>query len=146
MTDKRFASKVDAWLMALCLAPLLIPMATALVGMPMGRTGGGLPVRPLIVAGLLILIVTTRYVVTDSTLTVWFGPIRRRRPLSDLRRLRASRSVESSPAWSLDRIEISTTRGFWLNVSPADNGGFVRAVLARAPQVQLDQALASLLR
>jgi hypothetical protein len=60
-------------------------------------------------------------------------------------RLTSTRSIESSPALSLDRIAIGTTRGFWLNVSPADKAGFVRAVTARAPQVQLDEALARLL-
>lgn len=44
----------------------------------------------------------------------------------------------SSPALSLDRIEIRTDRGLWLMVSPADKVAFVAAIQARVPGVVLE--------
>lgn len=142
----RFRSKIDGWLVALALGPMVAIAGAQLAGVPIGRGRGGAPVVLLFVmAALVATMATTRYVVSDEAITVWFGPIRRRRRLEELARMRASRSVESSPAWSLDRIELATTRGFWLLVSPADRAGFVRAVRARAPHVQLDAELTRLL-
>lgn len=143
---QQFRSKVDAWLVAIVLGPAAALAVAMWAGVPVGRGGPGAPVIPLLaMAALVATMATTRYVVSDDMLTVWFGPIRRRRRLSELARMRASRSLESSPAWSLDRIEIATTRGFWLLVSPADRAGFVRAVASRAPHVQLDAELSRLL-
>ncbi|MEZ5293179.1 MAG: PH domain-containing protein [Vicinamibacterales bacterium] len=142
---QRFSSKVDAWIMVLCFGPLVALLVARLAGVPIGRPAGGVPVALLVVlTSMLVLVATTSYVVTDDAITVWFGPIRRKRPLTDITRLKASRRAESSPAWSLDRVEIFTARGFWLLVSPSDKAGFVRAVLERAPHVQLDDALTRL--
>ncbi|MGE0815535.1 MAG: PH domain-containing protein [Vicinamibacterales bacterium] len=142
---QRFSSKVDAWILVLCFGPLLALFVARLAGLPLGRPTGGVPVALLVVmTSLLALVATTSYVVTDDAITVWFGPIRRRRALADITGLGASRRAESSPAWSLDRVEIFTARGFWLLVSPADKAGFVRAVLERAPHVQIDDALTRL--
>lgn len=147
MAERRFTSKVDAWLLVVPMAALSVPLLLAAWRAATGaRVGGG----PVVVAVLVLLFTwmarTLEYVVTDDTLTVRFGPFRRRRPLGDLVRLTSTRSIESSPALSLDRIAIGTSRGFWLNVSPADKAGFVKAIHSRAPQVQLDESLSQLLR
>jgi hypothetical protein len=148
MPEQRFASKRDGWLVALVLAPLALPLLLSLPGVSAGRSpSAGISwLLILLLAGVVYSIVRTDYVVSQDRLRVRWGPIRRSRPLSELTRLRASRSIESSPAWSLDRIEVGTTRGFWLLVSPADKAGFVRAVTARAPEVTLDEPLARLLQ
>jgi Bacterial PH domain len=129
----------------ICFGPMLALMAARVAGVPIGRSSGG---PPVVLLAIMVIVaatmVSTRYIVSEDMLTVWCGPIRRRRRLKDVTRLRTTRSIESSPAWSFDRIEIGTIRGFWLNVSPADKAGFVRAVMARAPHVSLDAPLATL--
>ena len=147
MSEQRFTTKRDTWLVSVVLLPLAVLPALMFSGVPMGRGAGAVPVVLLLVAALVVsMMLRTFYVVANDTLTVWCGPLRYRRALRDLTRLRSSRSLESSPAWSLDRIAIGTTRGHWLLVSPADKAGFVRAVKARAPQVTLDEPLARLLQ
>lgn len=147
MAEQRFTTKRDAWLVAVVLLPLVLLPVLVFSGVPVGRGTGGVPIVFLLVAALVVsMMARTFYVVSGDTLTVWCGPLRYRRSLSDVTRLGASRSPQSSPAWSLDRIAISTTRGHWLLVSPADKAGFVRAVKARAPQVALDEPLARLLQ
>lgn len=147
MTEQRFKSKVDVWLVLLPSAGLVAPFVVAVWRVANGLPSSGAPVVVLPVVLLLgWMAVSLEYVVTDAAITVRFGPFRRRRPIPDLTRLTTTRSIESSPALSLDRIAISTTRGFWLNVSPADKAGFVRAIRERAPHVALDEPLATLVR
>jgi hypothetical protein len=147
MPEQRFATKRDTWLVAVVLLPLAVVPALMFSGAPTGRGAGGVPVVFLLVAAVVVsMMLRTFYVVADDTLTVWCGPLRYRRAMRDLVQLRSSRSPVSSPAWSLDRIAIGTTRGHWLLVSPADKAGFVRAVKALAPQVALDEPLARLLQ
>jgi len=58
-------------------------------------------------------------------------------PLQAVQRLRATHNPLSSPALSLDRIEVSYGERRVL-ISPQDKGGFVTAVLRRSPAVVLE--------
>ena len=145
MPEQRFRSKIDAWLMVLCFAPLLILSAALFLGVPLGRSAGGAPVVLLAVETfMLFTVLNTYYVVSAQAIRIQFGPIRYSRPVAAITRMRATRSFLSSPAWSLDRIELATERGVWILVSPHDKAGFVRAVVAHAPHVFLDRELKEL--
>lgn len=145
MAEQRFDSKIDAGLMVICFAPLAIPLVVAIAGGSLGRGPVGAPVILLAIEGLMLFtVLNTYYVVSDATIRIQFGLIRYSRPVTAITRMRATRSIQSSPAWSLDRIELATERGFWILVSPKDKAGFVRAVQTRVPQVTLDQSLSRL--
>lgn len=145
MVEQRFRSRVDAALMIPCFAPLLVLTAAMFAGVPVGRSSAGGPVVLLAVETyLLFTVLNTYYVITTDAIRIQFGPIHYARPIAAITRMRATRSFLSSPAWSLDRIELATERGAWVLVSPHDKVGFVRAVVARAPHVYLDRELAAL--
>lgn len=80
---------------------------------------------------------TTYYVISADVLIVHAGPIRRTVPLRQVQRLRATHNPLSSPALSLDRIEVTYGRRRVL-ISPEDKRAFVSAVLKRAPTVVVD--------
>src|SRR5689334_12855428 len=128
-----FPSKVDTWYVLLCALTIALPGGLAVRALVRGAS----PIVPLALlmasAGLpLWLLMTTTYVVTADTLRVRSGPIRITVPLRSVTRLRASRTPLSSPALSLDRIEV-WYESTHVVISPRDRDGFVAAIAARVP-------------
>jgi membrane protein YdbS with pleckstrin-like domain len=134
-----FRSKVDVWL-KLVIAGGLVAMWLA----PVRRIWAGHPVDaldvviPLLFTAFIVWVFrTTSYVISADVLIVRSGPVRRTVPLHQVQRLRATHNPLSSPALSLDRIEVTYGRRRVL-ISPEDKRGFVRAVLKQAPTVVVD--------
>jgi hypothetical protein len=136
---RRFTSKVDAWLVLVIAAGLL-----AMWLAPFGRVRAGRPIDaldfalPMLATAFIVwLFRTTAYVVTEDSLVVRSGPVRKTVPLGSITRLRATRNPLSSPALSLDRIEVTygTRR---VLISPKDKQGFLEAVLERSPAVNVE--------
>jgi hypothetical protein len=126
----KFRSAVDAWFYA-----VFIPVigAAVVIAPTLSALGGWRAVvgfAPLaLVAGLLLwMLFGTVYVVADGVLTIRCGPFVWRIPLAAIRRVQASRSVASSPALSLKRLQIDYGTGESILVSPADRDGFLSAI------------------
>ncbi len=138
----RFRSKVDA----LLVVPLVVGLGLSLLlivgGLAEGRplAGAIVPIGLLLAIAPLLLV---SYTLTEDEIIVRSGWLRWRMPLQRIQALKATRQMWSSPALSLDRIEIRTDRGLWLMVSPADKGGFISAVRQRVPGVKLEGFVSS---
>lgn len=137
--DHVFRSKIDVWL-ALIVAGGLGMMWWA----TLGRIQAGRPidaldtVLPLVVTAFTVWIFrATYYVITADSLIVRSGPIRRTVPLQSVERLRATHNPLSSPALSIDRIEV-TYGSRRVLISPRDKAAFVRAVRQRVPGVVVE--------
>ena len=104
-----FRSAVDGWFIALA---LVLPAVTALVAV-------GLPVW---------LMVSTVYRVAGGMLTIRSGPFRWVIPLAEIETVKPSRSLLSSPALSMRRLEIRYAGGRSILVSPTDPERFLRAL------------------
>jgi len=97
--------------------------------------------------GLEVLIVAliawtyrgTRYLVTDREVIARSGPFRWRIEIAGIESIRPSRSPLSSPAMSLDRLEIRYAGGRRLLISPEDREGFLEAVVARSRNLTRDR-------
>jgi hypothetical protein len=76
----------------------------------------------------------TRYTLTEDLLLIQSGPMRYKVPLVEVTSVRPTRSLLSSPALSLDRIEITYGRRRIL-VSPEDKVRFLTELRARSPQL-----------
>ena len=108
--------------------------------------GPPLPAAFLMV-GLEVLIVAliawtyrgTRYLVTDREVIARSGPFRWRIEIAGIESIRPSRSPLSSPAMSLDRLEIRYAGGRRLLISPEDREGFLEAVVARSRNLTRDR-------
>ncbi|KEQ23212.1 PH domain-containing protein [Paenibacillus tyrfis] len=83
-----------------------------------------IPVLLLIFAFFMWTWFTTNYEVQQDTLIVKSGPFRWRIPISSIRRIRRSKNGTSSPALSLDRLEITYTQGSIL-ISPDQEQQFL---------------------
>lgn len=133
----RFRSKVDAILVVPAVVGFGLPVLLVTRGLAEGRPLTG-AIVPIVLLALTLPLLWISYELSDNELIVRQGWLRWRMPLARLRRLRATRSIFSAPALSLDRIEIQTDRGLWLMVSPADKAGFITAIRTKAPAVALE--------
>jgi hypothetical protein len=137
--NQMFRSKVDAWLAVVVAGGLIVMWLS-----PVRRIWAGRPVDALDIvvpflatAFIAWVFRTTYYLVTADALIVHAGPIRRTVPLRLVQRLRATHNPLSSPALSLDRIEV-TYGSKRVLISPEDKHGFVKAVMKRAPAVVVE--------
>lgn len=74
------------------------------------------------------LLLSTQYRVDHDTLNIRSGPFTWTIPLSDIHSVRPSRSLLSSPALSLNRLEIKYGNGNSILISPQDTTGFLVAI------------------
>lgn len=125
-----FRSAVDWWYYAvlatvagallLSLGPALLNQQTSLL------TAVGLFIVAL---GLPVwLLLATHYTVEADTLVVRSGPFTWRVPVNEIEAVKATRSPLSSPALSLDRLEVSYSGGKRILLSPDDRQGFLEAI------------------
>ena len=83
-------------------------------------------------------LLSTYYVVSGDALSVRCLLIRKTVPLASVTMLRASRDFRSSPALSLDRIEVLYGNDSVL-VSPKEKTAFIRALRARKPSIAIEE-------
>ena len=127
----KFKSAVDCWfyLLGLVIPSLMFIFALLTIGTADTQVLWGLVVVALCTLGLPVwLALSTSYVVGPQQLKVRSGPFSWSIPLADINSVTASRSGLSSPALSLNRLEIDYGRGRKLLVSPVDIDGFKVAV------------------
>jgi membrane protein YdbS with pleckstrin-like domain len=128
-----FSSKVDVWLAALIVGAVLLASATLLMTPISAPSEILVRVAIAVVAvGLPIwILVGTRYELGSTELVVRCGFFRWRIALSGIQAIRPTGGPLSSPALSLDRIEIHYAEGRVIMISPAQKDVFIRAIEAR---------------
>ena len=124
----RFRSAVDTWLLLVFACTTLL----VLVVMVPLLASGTILLTALILASAVglpaWLLLSTWYEVGEELLLVRSGPFNWRIRRCEISIVRPSRSVLSSPALSLDRLEIEYGNGRRILVSPADKRSFVEAL------------------
>jgi membrane-bound ClpP family serine protease len=109
----------------------------------MGLTSG--PVwAAVLISGILFLLIgymflSTKYIVQDHFLIIQVRFFYRKKiDVLTIRKIKPSRNPLSSPATSIDRLEIRHGQyGFEL-ISPKDKTGFVQALMAINPEIQIE--------
>jgi len=79
----------------------------------------------------------TGYTVTEKELVIQSAFITWRVPLASIRFVRPTRSPLTSPALSMNRLEIRTGKGFAPLISPQDRPGFLALLRERCPQADI---------
>ena len=122
-----FRSAVDTWFYAVIVVTAVVVAAAAL---PALRAGNGAVVMAVGIAAVIAvglpvwLLYSTHYTVTYEQLVIRSGPFLWRIPRSEIHEVRPTRSLLSSPALSLDRLEIKYGKGLTILVSPKDKAAF----------------------
>ena len=132
MAARRFKSKVDTWIQILMIVAIVfqvVAVGTAALQADDPLATTGLLLLVIGVSGLLVwLLFGTYYTVERGYLRIASGPFRWRVPLDDITSVKATRSLLSSPALSLDRLLIRYGKRGRVMVSPADREGFLAAL------------------
>lgn len=139
---ERFPSKRDSWLLGVLLAGLgvsCISLTASLLSPEPVPTGIGTVLSILIAAVLFVAWIWTGtdYTLTSGDLLVRSGPFRWRVPLAEIQAVNPTRNPLSSPALSLDRLEVVYRRGSVLMISPRDKNRFLRSLVTQAPHLAL---------
>jgi hypothetical protein len=137
-----FRSKVDGWLAGVVFGSLalslgIVAAAAASVGDPSVWIGVAVS---LVAAGLVgWLFLSTRYELDGRRLVARSGPLRWRIDLATVESVTPSRNPLSSPALSLDRLEIHYGAGKRILVSPAERDRFLAALSRAEPALERHQ-------
>lgn len=127
-----FKSAVDSWfyiVVAITVALVVVSLALA-----RAETAGGMGLAPIglvfvLSLGLpLWLLMATDYRIEAGMLKIRSGPFRWVVPIANIHSVTASRSALSSPALSLNRLEVTYGEGKRILVSPKDRDGFLGAL------------------
>ncbi len=134
-----FRSRIDPLLVAITFGPVVVVLGMLVrQGVQRGAIAlGGLSILALSLGLLAWIFLDTGYRITGEALLVRSGPLRMTVPLTDLRTARRTRSILSAPALSLRRLELTYGSGKVVVISPLDETGFLLALKARAPQLEL---------
>jgi hypothetical protein len=134
---ERFVSKRDGWLVAVLWGASLIDFGVA-AWLLVGARAEPAFLAPLLIAvGLFQLhaLYATHYTFEGGELVIRSSFFRWRVPVVAIESVEPTRNPLSSPACSLDRLRVAWS-GRRVMISPSDAVGFVRALLARAPQLE----------
>ena len=128
-----YKSKIDWWLGLLMAAVILISLVAGLKALsaysPNATWNAILIGGPGVVVPIVLLL-TTRYIITDNQLVVRSGPFKWRITISEISAITPSHDPIASPAWSLNRLRIDYGRKKSLLISPRDRDGFLRQIEA----------------
>ena len=95
-------------------------------------------VLPALIQGLMFWIwFRTGYTITENELIIQSAFLTWRIPLASIKYVRPTRSPRSSPALSMNRLEIRTNKGFAPLISPRDRAAFLQLLRERCPQVEI---------
>jgi len=136
-----FPSKRDLWLSLLVWIPLLGVMIP-IVLIPF-KNGQFDPISIFIFVPVVAFVAWiwfgTGYRVTDDELKIKSGPIRLTIPLEVITNIESTRNPISSPALSMDRLEIKYGEGKLAIISPLDKEGFINLIIRKYPKVTINE-------
>ncbi len=126
----KFKSAVDWWFYVIIVAAAAVVLVAVIPSVQSGELSllaGGTTIL-LSLALPVWLLFSTSYRVDSSALRIRSGPFSWTIPLSEVKSISPSRSPLSSPALSLNRLEIQYGRGKRILVSPVDQDAFIDAM------------------
>lgn len=132
---KRFKSKVDIKLVMIVVAIVFIASLPFILTPNAGFAG-------FVINGITLLIfadmvINTEYIIDGKILRVKCGHlIKQQCNIMDITAVKPTRTLVSSPAMSLDRLELKL-RDKSIIISPKDKTGFVDALRAVNPEIKV---------
>jgi len=128
---KVYQSKIGIWIVAIMAAAFI----AGLYGAYMAHDYINLGVLAFITVFVIYLFATTRYIVTGNLLQVKSGfIINKKIDITTISKIEETYNPVSSPAASLDRLEVTYTGGSVI-ISPKDKCGFVAHLQSVKPDI-----------
>lgn len=129
-----FPSKVDAWLAAIIGVSIVVDIGASAYVVVLNAPGAWFVAPLLLVVGALLplwIFLSTDYRIDDERLAIRSGPFRWSIPLDQIASIQPTNNPLSSPALSLDRLEITQASGRTIRISPRDQAGFLAELNGR---------------
>lgn len=104
----------------------------------------------LLVLGLMIIVwliwiwFSTGYFVENNTLIIQGGPIKQTVDIQEIKKITKEKSILSAAALSIDRLQMQYGNYKYALVSPKQEYEFIKLLLSKNPQIQIDDALSKL--
>ncbi|MFW5808001.1 MAG: PH domain-containing protein [Spirochaetota bacterium] len=135
-----FKSKVDRWVAIVLIGiPILILALSIPAFFVAGREALYAALGSLMMVFIiyLIFVLPVQYEFRDDHLLIVFGVIRYRIPYRDIRGISPTRSIQGSPALSIDRLAIDHGKAIPTLVSPKRREAFLEELGKRAPRAKI---------
>ena len=137
-----YKTKIDWWLglILFIVAPGFVVLVPAYAFMEGDPVAGYVGLGVVVFYGALLFgfLFPMYYEITDETLVVRHGLVRRTMPLESIQNVTPSRNPISSPALSLDRLNIDRGTRLPLLISPDDKEGFLKNLAGRCAHLKLE--------
>lgn len=129
-----YKSKIDSGLM-LPIFIIIFGVGALIVFL---RIWIGLVVISMVLAFIIHMILTTHYIIDGRTLRIKSGIfVNRLVNIDTIRMITQTNSLESSPANSLDRLELRYNKFERIIISPKDKDGFIKKLSELNPNIEV---------
>ena len=131
---EKFESKIDLWLILF----LSILFGGIAIKLALDGVWGSLIPILVTIAFIVHMFTTTFYVIEDKKLTIKCGfLINISISVDSIKKISETNNILSSPALSLDRLEIMYNKFDTILISPKDKKEFIKAIQKMNPQVEV---------
>ncbi|MBX0356943.1 PH domain-containing protein [Halobacillus sp. Nhm2S1] len=90
---------------------------------------------------LLWILFRTGYTVKDGHMYIHSGPLRKRIAIEDIKKIKSTKSLISSPALSIRKLEILYGEFMFTSISPKDEHKFLQVMKKENPHIKIDPML-----
>ena len=130
--NKRFRSGISWWLVGYVLVVLI---GTTLLTLKEG-TWVGFAINMPILVWFVHMLMNTYYTVEAKTLEITCGIFKKIRiSIKDILHVKETRNPFSSPALSMDRLEIKYADRKFVLISPKEKNDFINTLLEKNPEI-----------
>lgn len=99
---------------------------------------------PILIVWLIWIWFTTGYRVENNTLIIEAGPFKQTIDIQEVRKIMRERSILSSGALSVDRLQIQYGKYKYFGISPKKECEFIKLLLSKNPEIQIDDSISKL--
>ncbi len=131
--EKTYKSKIDLWLLVLLIVAFGGPLIYMTLREPHWFAVVWLPITVMVIYS----VTTIQYVIAGDMLLIKSIGFSSAIPIKSIRRIEETNSLLSSPAASLDRLEMVYNRYDSVLVSPKDKSGFINDLKAINPEIEV---------
>jgi hypothetical protein len=129
----RYGSKVDLWLAVVLVVASVLPAGLGIYLHQLSL----IAITAILLAILRLIVVPISYEIESDRLVIRHGVMKMSVLYSGILSMRPTRSALSSPALSLDRIEIRYAPSGIILISPEDRRAFLERMRIHAPQADI---------
>lgn len=135
LEDRWYHSAIDAWLRVVLIALPVVTFGAFVLALVQGEgVWFALAGVAIVLSFYVAFLFPVRYGLTEAELIVHFGLIRQRIPYERIQSVKPTRNPLSSPALSLNRLQVAYGHGLWRSqrISPEERDGFLDELARRA--------------